>query len=85
MIAALVVLLWLLLGVIAAGLAFALFQRRYPRRRSIDFRSDRWFSTVGILGGPVSMVMIGVVIMDFGYYGWLWPWCHEALEEAGLA
>lgn len=81
---ALVAVLWLLFGVVNAGLAFALFQRRWPRRRVVDFQNDRWIATTTILGGPVALTLTLVLLWCLGYYGWLWPWSHEALEEADL-
>lgn len=74
---------WLACGVIAAGVMFASWQRRYPMLRADEFNADRWFAIFCILTGPFAL--FASCIMPFPTFscGWLWPWSAKARIEAG--
>lgn len=75
-IAAAVVCVWLICGVLACGWMFASLQRGYPDRDA-HFETDQDAGAMMFIGGPLAM---GVPRDD----GWLWPWSRQAKVEAGI-
>lgn len=75
-IAAAVVCVWLICGVLACGWMFASLQRGYPDRDA-HFETDQDAAALMLIGGPFAL---GVPRDD----GWLWPLSRKAKVEAGI-
>jgi len=72
---------WLACGVVAAGFAFASWQRGEDEQvfRGIRFEPDQ-------AGAVVVFFFWPMWLCDPGAFrkGWLWPWSAKARKEAGI-
>lgn len=64
---AIIAIAWLCCGLIGAGFDNAYFQRKWPEQ--CNGRQDLGKSMIGIIGGPVYLMM-AYLHSGFGEYGW---------------
>lgn len=62
---------WTACGIVAAGISAAYFQRKFLPELAEDFYAEDLGASllIGILGGPVSVV-VAFLLFGFGKYGW---------------
>lgn len=60
--------LWIACGVAAYGMAFAYFQRKWPRFAERDESIDRLVATVTSLAGPIGLAIV------LGFAGFRYGW-----------
>lgn len=79
-----VVVLWLGCGVLVYGLVLAHLQRGWPTLAAADAKNNQWTAATFALGGPVSLVGIGVTMAmsSPGYQGFLFrPLSEEEIAD----
>jgi hypothetical protein len=66
------IILWILCGIVAAGIHYAYFQRRFPSLANEMRERDILHAYSWAIYGPVGLI-VSLCLSERLRYGWCWP------------